>query len=216
MHILLVEDDKEITNLLYFYLTRHGWRVTSCETYQEAIKKLDSSISICVLDLMLPDGDGLDLLAEIKKQYPNMASIIISAKTSSLDRVKGFEVGTDDYITKPFLPEELIYRISKLTHLQTSAEVVKIQDYTINQVQRSVYDHNDEKIPLSTKELDTLLYFIKNKGIALSREQIIAKIWENDSFVNDRIIDNQIKNLRKKMPRLAIDTLYGYGYRMNG
>ncbi|MGB3161004.1 MAG: response regulator transcription factor [Carnobacterium sp.] len=215
MHILLVEDDKEITNLLYFYLTRHGWKVTSCETYQEAIKQIDSTVSICVLDLMLPDGDGLELLVDIKKQYPDLPSIIISAKTSSLDRVRGFEIGTDDYVTKPFLPEELIYRISKLTHLRMNHSLVEIQNYIVNEQQRAIFD-GSSKLSLSTKELDTLFYLIHNKGTALSREQIIAAVWEDDSFVNDRIIDNQIKNLRKKMPRLVIDTLYGYGYRMNG
>lgn len=215
MHILLVEDDLEITNLLYFYLTRKGWTVTSCQTYQEAMKNLSSTISICVLDLMLPDGNGLDLLTYIKDSYPDMPSIIISAKTSSLDRVKGFEMGTDDYITKPFLPEELIYRISKLTHTVINKPKMTIQDYTINEQERTVRDQ-EQVIELSTKELDALLYLIHNKGKALSREQIITTVWGDASFVNDRIIDNQIKNIRKKMPKLIIDTLYGYGYRLNG
>ena len=214
MHILLVEDDPEITNLLYFYLTRKGWTVTSCATYQEAINNLSPAVSICVLDIMLPDGNGLDLLTHVKERYPNIPSIIISAKTSSLDRVKGFEMGTDDYITKPFLPEELIYRISKLTHLSSDKQQSIIQDYNINEQQRTVYD-DEQIVELSTKEFDTLLYLIHNKGKALSREQIIAKVWGDDRFVNDRIIDNQIKNLRKKMPRLIIDTLYGYGYRLS-
>lgn len=214
MEILLIEDDPEIVNLLTFYLESEQWKVVTCSDYTTALNTINGNCSVFVIDLCLPDGDGLDLVKFTKKNYPEVPTIIISAKSSSLDRVKGLELGADDYIIKPFLPQELIYRIRQTKSLNTKKSTLSISGYTID-LEKRLIQENNEAIFLSTKEYELLKYLINNLGIALAREQLLEHVWDNAEYVSDRSIDNQIKNIRKKLPHLIIDTIYGYGYRLN-
>lgn len=123
--ICIVEDEPDLNRLMQFYLEKEGYSVISCSTFAEARQQLNSDISVWVVDIMLPDGSGLDILKLLKAQNSNVSVIIISAKGDRFDRVSGFELGCDDYIAKPFLPAELIFRIKKLLQQKQSTEKTK-------------------------------------------------------------------------------------------
>lgn len=199
MNIFLVEDDHEIVNLLTFYLEKENWIVTTSLNLKNALDTINSNFSIFVVDLYLPDGDGLELVKYMKNNFPNTPIIIISAKTSSLDRVIGLELGADDYIVKPFLPQELIYRIKHNKALNQKKRKQSISGYTIDFEKRLIMA-DQEIIVLSTKEYDLLNFMLTNIGNALSREQLLTHVWDNAEYINDRSIDNQIKNIRKNYP----------------
>ena len=215
--ICLIEDEADLNNILTLYLENNNWKVISCKNSSEAHIQLTTSIDLWILDIMLPDGNGFDILSEIKKADPTKPVILISARGDQIDRVLGFEFGCDDYIAKPFLPKELVYRVSKLFEKTTNGNakiLVTCGPYTINKSHRLVMEE-DALIPLTSREYDLLLYFVKNKRLALSREQVLRDVWEDDFYGSNRVVDNYIKNIRKKLPRIDIETIYGYGYRCN-
>jgi len=169
---------------------------------------------------MLPDGDGFDLIKKIKKYQQNTPVIFISARDQELDRVVGLEMGSDDYIAKPFLPRELVIRIKKLLKRVYHNEEAMIDTswyqvgpYIIESEKRIVRKEN-AIIDLTSKEFDLLLLFIKNLGRAFSRDSILNEVWGRDYFGVDRAVDDLVRRLRKRLPALVIETIYGYGYRM--
>ncbi|MCF6465991.1 response regulator transcription factor [Clostridium sp. Cult2] len=213
--IYLVEDDHNLNLVLTTYLKKEGWKVSSFLTGKEAKMAINNPPDLWILDIMLPDIDGYQLIKEIKLTSPNVPVIFISARDADIDRVLGLELGSDDYLAKPFLPRELVIRTKNLLDrvYGTNWEVLEIFPYTIEEKPRRVR-LKDSVIDLTSKEFDLLLYFAKNQGIALSREQILQVIWGIDYFGTDRVVDDLVRRLRKKMPELRIETIYGYGYRM--
>lgn len=213
--IYLVEDDKNLNLVLTSYLEKEGWQVSSFLTGSEAEDAIKDPPDLWILDIMLPDIDGYHLLQEIKKVSPAAPIIFISARDADIDRVVGLELGSDDYLAKPFLPRELVIRCRNLLEriYSPGLQTYNIPPYTINEASRTVKT-NDETVDLTSKEFDITLYFIKNQGIALSREQILAAVWGTDYFGSDRVVDDLIRRLRKKLPYLNIETIYGYGYRL--
>lgn len=213
--IYLVEDDKNLNLVLRSYLEKEGWKVSSFLTGEEAKNALTNPPDLWILDIMLPDIDGYHLLQKIKLDYPEVPVIFISARDADIDRVLGLELGSDDYLPKPFLPRELVIRTKNLLDRiygdQSKAE--EIPPYTIDEKSRSV-KIEEQLIDLTSKEFDLLIFFVKNQGIALSREQILESVWGSSYFGTDRVVDDLVRRLRKKMPKLNIDTIYGYGYRM--
>jgi len=165
---------------------------------------------------MLPDIDGYQLIKEIKSATPNIPVIFISARDADIDRVVGLELGSDDYLPKPFLPRELVIRARNiLDRFNTNiSHIYNLTPYIINDSSRIV-KLEEKIIDLTSKEYDLLIYFAKNPNIALSREQILDHIWGNDYFGSDRVVDDLVRRLRKKMPKLDVETVYGYGYRVN-
>ena len=139
----------------------------------------------------------------------------MSARDQEFDRIIGLEKGSDDYITKPFSPKELILRVNNVIRRTYRDDVSRIQidGYEIDEGQRIVYDHGVE-VELTTKEFDLMMLFVKNKGTAFLREQILEKVWDVNYFGSDRVVDDTLRRLRKKMPNLSIHTIYGYGYRL--
>ena len=215
--ICLIEDEADLNNILTLYLENNNWKVISCKNSSEAHTQLSKPIDLWILDIMLPDGNGFDILSEIKKADPTKPVILISARGDQIDRVLGFEFGCDDYIAKPFLPKELVYRVAKLfekTTNKTSNTLLVCGPYIINKSHRLVMEE-DVLIPLTSREYDLLLYFVKNKRLALSRDQMLQDVWEDDFYGSNRVVDNYIKNIRKKLPKIDIETIYGYGYRCN-
>lgn len=218
----MVEDEEDLNQLLVFYLENANYIVQSCKTLSEAQKQIGNpEISIWVIDIMLPDGNGLELLKQVKDNCSSTACIIISAKGDRFDRVSGFEIGCDDYITKPFLPAELVFRINKLrttmskTPDQQNKNIhIQFGQYLVDPDRRIVMD-NQQKYDITSREFDIIMFFIKHQKQAISREQLLNSVWGQDYFGNDRIVDNYIKNIRKKLPNAAIETIYGYGYRYN-
>ena len=214
-NIYLVEDDKNLNLILTSYLEKEGWQVSSFLTGEDAKKNISNPPDLWILDIMLPDIDGYQLLQEIKLTSPDIPIIFISARDADIDRVLGLELGSDDYLSKPFLPRELVIRTRNLLErvYGSNPQVFNISPYTIDEKSRRIKSQ-DCLIDLTSKEFDLLIYFAKNQGIALSREQILKSIWGSDYFGTDRVVDDLVRRLRKKMPKLNIETIYGYGYRM--
>ncbi|MGI5920500.1 MAG: response regulator transcription factor [Syntrophomonadaceae bacterium] len=216
--IYLVEDEENLNELLASYLKKEGWEVHTFLTGEEAEKCIADRPHLWILDIMLPDIDGYQLLKEIKSDCATTPVIFISARDAELDRVVGLEMGSDDYLAKPFLPRELVIRTHRLleriySDLPIESSVLNIFPYLIDE-ERRIVKYQDSEIDLTAKEFDLLHLFCKHPGQALSREQILDLIWGEDYYGSDRVVDDLIRRLRKKMPQFRVETIYGYGYRM--
>ncbi len=214
--INVVEDEKDLNELVRRYLEKEGYETRSYLTYEQAaIAVEDDDVSLWILDIMLDDKSGFDLIESIKNQNPNVPVIFMSARDKEFDRIIGLEKGSDDYITKPFSPKELILRVNNILRRVYKDEVthIEIDGYIIDESQRKVL-FREEELDLTTKEFDLLILFVKNKGTAFSREQILTKVWEVNYFGSDRVVDDTLRRLRRKMPNLGIHTIYGFGYRL--
>ena len=208
--ISIVEDEKDINNLVAQYLRKEGYEVHSYYTYEEASAHVADDD-----DIMLDDKSGFDLIEEIRLQGPETPVIFMSARDKEFDRIIGLEKGCDDYITKPFSPKELVLRVNNIIKraYRDDNNRISIDGYELDEEQRKIYADNVE-IELTTKEFDLLMMFIKNKGIAFSRDKILENVWDENYFGSDRVVDDTLRRLRKKLPNLNIHTIYGYGYRL--
>lgn len=214
--ISIVEDEKDINNLVAQYLRKEGYEVHSYYTYEEASAHVaDDDVHLWILDIMLDDKSGFDLIEEIRLQGPETPVIFMSARDKEFDRIIGLEKGCDDYITKPFSPKELVLRVNNIIKraYRDDNNRISIDGYELDEEQRKIYADNVE-IELTTKEFDLLMMFIKNKGIAFSRDKILENVWDKNYFGSDRVVDDTLRRLRKKLPNLNIHTIYGYGYRL--
>ena len=214
--INIVEDEKDINNLVAQYLRKEGYEVHSYYTYEEASAHVvDDDVHLWILDIMLDDKSGFDLIEEIRLQGPETPVIFMSARDKEFDRIIGLEKGCDDYITKPFSPKELVLRVNNIIKraYRDDNNRISIDGYELDEEQRKIYADNVE-IELTTKEFDLLMMFIKNKGIAFSRDKILENVWDENYFGSDRVVDDTMRRLRKKLPNLNIHTIYGYGYRL--
>lgn len=214
--ISIVEDEKDINNLVAQYLRKEGYEVHSYYTYEEASSHVaDDDVHLWILDIMLDDKSGFDLIEEIRLQGPETPVIFMSARDKEFDRIIGLEKGCDDYITKPFSPKELVLRVNNIIKraYRDDNNRISIDGYELDEEQRKIYADNVE-IELTTKEFDLLMMFIKNKGIAFSRDKILENVWDENYFGSDRVVDDTLRRLRKKLPNLNIHTIYGYGYRL--
>ncbi|HIY89732.1 MAG: response regulator transcription factor [Merdibacter sp.] len=214
--ICVVEDEKAINDLVAQYLKKEGYEVRSYYTYEEAIAHVqDDDVHLWILDIMLDDKSGFDLIEEIRLQGRDIPVIFMSARDKEFDRIIGLEKGSDDYITKPFSPKELVLRVNNVIKrvYKNDNNRIQIDGYELDEEQRKVFAGSDE-IDLTTKEFDLLMMFIKNKGIAFSRDKILENVWEENYYGSDRVVDDTLRRLRKKLPNLNIHTIYGYGYRL--
>ncbi|RHW63462.1 DNA-binding response regulator [Clostridium botulinum] len=218
--VYLVEDEKSLNILLEKYLQREGYEVTTFFNGSSAIERIKDVPDIWILDIMLPDIDGYQIIKAIKENNKNTPVIFMSARNEELDRVVGLELGSDDYLSKPFLPRELIIRTNKLmeriygkSNNSTVDIITNIGQYKISKKQRTVF-FEEKEIQLTNKEFELLNFFIENKNNVISREQILISIWGEDYFGSDRVIDDTIRRLRKKMDKLDLETVYGYGYKL--
>ncbi|MFT8316489.1 MAG: response regulator transcription factor [Clostridium sp.] len=218
--IYLVEDEMSLNILLEKYLQREGYEVTTFSNGESALEKIKDMPDLWILDIMLPDIDGYDIIKAVKQNNKKTPVIFMSARNEELDRVVGLELGSDDYLSKPFLPRELVIRTNKLLERIYGEEIknkeessLNINGYKISKSQRTVF-FEDNEIQLTNKEFELLNYLIDNKNNLLSREQILISVWGNDYFGSDRVVDDTIRRLRKKVSELSIETVYGYGYKM--
>ena len=214
--ICVVEDEKDLNNLVSQYLRKEGYEVRSYYTYEEAsLHVSDTDVHLWVLDIMLDDKSGFDLIEEVRLQSPEIPVIFMSARDKEFDRIIGLEKGCDDYITKPFSPKELVLRVNNIIKraYKDDNSRISIDGYELDEEQRKIFFENQE-IELTTKEFDLLMMFIKNKGIAFSRDKILENVWDENYFGSDRVVDDTLRRLRKKLPNLNIHTIYGYGYRL--
>ena len=214
--ICVVEDEKAINDLVNQYLKKEGYEVRSYYTYEEASAHvMDDDVHLWILDIMLDDKSGFDLIEEIRLQGRDIPVIFMSARDKEFDRIIGLEKGSDDYITKPFSPKELVLRVNNVIKrvYKDDNNRIMVDGYELDEEQLKVFDHGVE-IDLTTKEFDLLMLFIKNKGMAFNRDKILTSVWEENYFGSDRVVDDTLRRLRKKLPNLNIHTIYGYGYRL--
>lgn len=214
--ICLVEDEINLNNLIKSYLEHAGYETTCFFCGEEAINHINDNIDLWILDIMLGGSiSGYDIIKKIRDINPNIPIIFTSARDQDLDKIIGLELGSDDYITKPYSPKELVLRVNNIIKRVYSdqTEQIKYNEYTIDITKRAVFE-NDEEILLTTLEFDLLIMFLNNKGKSFSRDDILKHIWGDDYFGSDRVVDDLVRRLRKKLPNIKINTIYGFGYRM--
>lgn len=214
--INIIDDEKNLNDLVRTYLEKEDFIVYSFYTYDEALMHVDDDVHLWIIDIMLDKHSGFDLLNDIKDHKPDMPIVFMSARDQEFDRIIGLEKGCDEYITKPFSMKELVLRIRNVLKrvYKNNPFLIEMDGYLIDEGKRRVSE-NGQFIDLTTKEYDLLLFFIKNRAMALSREQVLSKVWEKNYFGSDRVVDDTLRRLRKKMPNLNIKTIYGYGYRLD-
>ena len=214
--IVLVEDEKDLNSLIKAYLEKAGYRVISYLNGEDAIENTNVDAHLWILDIMLGgDISGYDILKKIRETNEEVPVIFTSARDKDLDKIIGLELGSDDYITKPYSPKELVLRVNNMIKRVYSKESKKIVygNYTIDLDKRSV-SQGEAELTLTTLEFDLLYMFVTNKNKSFSRDDILNIIWGSDYFGNDRVVDDLVRRLRKKMPDININTIYGYGYRL--
>ena len=215
-NIALVEDEKDLNDLIKTYLEKEGYSVTSYYNGDTAIKDSNKVYHLWILDIMLGDDiSGYDIIKKIRENNSDVPVIFTSARDKDLDKIIGLELGSDDYITKPYSPKELVLRVNNIIRRVYTKERQKItyKDYIIDLDKRMAFQ-GDEDLNLTTLEFDLLYMFVTNKEKSFSRDDILNNIWGENYFGTDRVVDDLIRRLRKKMPLLDINTIYGYGYRL--
>ncbi|WP_303803924.1 response regulator transcription factor [Ruminococcus flavefaciens] len=219
--ILIVDDEPNIVTLISRYVQREGYDIVTASDGREAIDKCQKEdFDVIIMDVMMPDTDGFTACKKIK-EFKDIPVIMLSARGTEFDKLFGFEVGIDDYVTKPFSPMELMARIKvvisrKPAPMPESADSrhIVIDGIDIDTLGRTVLI-DGEKADLTAKEYALFLILVKNKGIVLSRDRILNEVWGYDSFGVDRTVDWQIKLLRSKLGayRDSIKTVRGVGYK---
>lgn len=216
--VLIADDESRMRKLVNDFLSRNNYDVIEAFDGQDAIEKFynDKDISLIILDVMMPRMDGWQALQEIRKDS-NIPVIMLTAKSEEKDELDSFDLGADEYISKPFSPKVLTARVDALLRRSyniDSNEIVDVGGIIINNSAHTVSIDNEE-IELSFKEFELLNYFVENKGIALSRAKILNNVWNYDYFGDARTIDTHVKKLRKKLGSKGdyIKTIWGMGYK---
>ena len=218
LKILVVDDESRMRKLLKDFLVKSGYEVLEAEHGEQAVDLFMKvkDIALIILDIMMPKMDGWQVCREIRKES-NVPIIMLTAKSSEADELKGFELGVDEYISKPFSPKILVARVEAVLRRSNAAapdEVIRVGEITIDKSAHQVtVDGN--VVELSYKEFELLTYFAENQGIALSREKILNNVWNYDYFGDARTIDTHVKKLRSKMGEKGdyIKTIWGMGYK---
>lgn len=220
--ILIIEDEPDIRKTLEYNISREGYHVVSASSLVEAKSRLESdSFSLILLDLMLPDGSGLDLCREIKldKEKSSIPIIILTAKDDEVDKVVGFELGADDYVTKPFSVRELILRMKAvLKRGEKKSDNVEVQrqfgQLSINTESHEVFV-DDNEITLTALEFKLLCQLVDRRGRVQSRDQLLSDVWGYSAEVTTRTVDTHIKRLREKLGSMGkyVQTIRGVGYK---
>lgn len=218
MKVLIVDDEDMIRNVLKEYVEFEGNEAFEAADGMEAVKMCrENDFDVVLMDVMMPRLDGFSAVKEIKK-FKDIPVIMLSARGEEYDKLFGFEIGVDDYVTKPFSPKEVMARINVVTkrrkQREETGDTVTFEGLTVDFAGRNVYV-DGEKVELTPKEYEILFYFIKNKGIALTREKLLFDVWGFDFYGDDRTVDTHIKMLRAnlKQYRKFIVTLRGVGYK---
>lgn len=215
MKILVVDDESLIRDVIKEYLILEGFEVDEASDGDEAVNKvLVNDYSLIIMDIMMPKKDGFQACREIKA-IKDIPFIMLSARSEEFDKLIGFELGIDDYVTKPFSPKELVARVKALIKRSYGENaLLRYGDLVINDKAHEV-TINNEKIYLTPKEYDLLKYFVTNKNVALSREQLLSNVWGFDFYGDDRTVDTHVKTLRKSLGEYGnyITTVRGIGYK---
>lgn len=215
MNVLIIDDEKLIRDVICTYCLNEGYSVLEAENGIEALNILSCNrIDVIVLDIMMPKMDGYSFFKEMKKNY-QIPTIVVSARNEEYDKLLGFELGIDDYLTKPFSPKELIARIKAITkRYNDNVDEFKYKDLKVDFKGHAIFIKNKE-VKVTLKEFEILSYFIKNPNVAIEREELLSKIWGFDFYGDYRTIDTHIKMLRSSLGeyRHLIETVRGIGYK---
>jgi len=215
MKILIIDDEVLIRNVIKEYCEYEGYEVIEADNGIDALNKINETINLIILDIMMPKLDGFSTCKKIKEKY-DIPIIMLSARSEEYDKLYGFDLGIDDYITKPFSPKELIARIKVITNRNQNKKnnKFKYKNLEIDFIAHTV--KIDEKlINLTPKEYDLLYFFTNNINIALSRENLLSKVWGYDFYGDNRTVDTHIKMLRNNLGKYRdlIVTVRGMGYK---
>jgi len=215
--ILIVDDDTYIRELIHAILKAEKFDIIEAIDGEDALEKLDETkVDLCIIDIMMPNMDGFDLCENIREYYRDMPVLMLTAKKNIVDKVKGFNKGTDDYLTKPFENEELVARVKALLRRYNveNKEIIEIGNVIIDKGNYTVSIDN-ENIDIPLKEFELLYKLASAKGKTISREKLIEDIWGYDFEGNERTLDVHINRLRDKFKdSLTITTIRGLGYRL--
>ena len=219
-HILIVDDEEQIRNLIKKYAIFEGYQVSEAVDGMEAVEICRrQKFDLIIMDVMMPELDGFSACREIRKTSDTPV-LMLSARGEEYDRIHGFEIGVDDYVVKPFSPKELMMRVqailkrSRPASPENGKEIYRFEGLVVDSTGRIV-TIDGQKADLSPKEYDLLFYLVRNRNIALSRENLITNVWGYDFYGDDRTLDTHIKLLRKSLGEYSkfIVTLRGVGYR---
>ena len=215
--ILVVDDEARMRKLVKDFLSIKGYKVLEAEDGEQAVDMFfkDKDIELIILDVMMPKMDGWQVCKTIR-QYSQVPIVMLTARSDERDELMGFELGVDEYISKPFSPKILVARIEAILRRKSTVtgEVLDIAGIRIDKDAHEVFVDGSE-VELSNKEFELLTYFIENQGMALSREKILNNVWNYDYFVDARTIDTHVKKLRSKLGSKGdlIKTIWGMGYK---
>ena len=218
LKILVVDDEERMRTLVRDFLARRGFSVLEASDGMEAVDICfeQKDIALIIMDVMMPRMDGWDTVREIRK-YSTVPIIMLTAKSDEQDELNGFNLGVDEYIRKPFSPKVLVARVEAILRRSVDPgkqDVLEVDGIVIDKSAHEVFV-DGERIELSFKEFELLVYFVENKGIALSREKILGSVWNYDYFGDARTIDTHVKKLRSKLLHKGdmIKTVWGVGYK---
>ncbi|MBQ5926557.1 MAG: response regulator transcription factor [Clostridia bacterium] len=222
MKVLIVDDEEMIRGVLREYVEFEGNEAEEAADGMEAVKMCrENEYDVVLMDVMMPKLDGFSAVKEIRKKT-NVPVIMLSARGEEYDKLFAFEMGVDDYVTKPFSPKEVMARINAVTKRgrlgkEESDRLIRFEGLEVDMAGRNVYV-DGQKAELTPKEYELLFYFIKNKGLALTREKLLYDVWGFDFFGDDRTVDTHVKMLRGNLKeyRKFIVTLRGLGYKFEG
>ena len=217
--VCLVEDEIALSNIVKVYLERAGYEVICFSKGSEAINYIGNKVDIWILDIMLWDDiSGYNVIKAIREKDEIVPVIFTSARDQELDKIFGLELGSDDYMTKPYSSKELVLRVNNIIKRvykdSKQNNIIKYNDYNID-TEKRIVTLNEKEIKTTTLEFDLLVLFLKNINTCFSREDIIEKVWGSDYYGTDRVVDDLIRRIRKKLPKIKIEAVYGYGYRLS-
>lgn len=218
--VCLVEDEIALSNIVKAYLERAGYEVICFSKGSDAINYIGNKVDIWILDIMLGDDiSGYNVIKAIREKDEMVPVIFTSARDQELDKIFGLELGSDDYMTKPYSSKELVLRVNNIIKRvykdnKQNNNIIKYNDYVVD-IEKRIVTLEDKEIKTTTLEFDLLVLFLKNVNVCFSREDIINKVWGNDYYGTDRVVDDLIRRIRKKLPKVKIEAVYGYGYRLS-
>ncbi len=216
--ILLVEDEQEIADLLQLFFEREGFHLLHSTSGEGAADRVrDRAPRVVLLDVGLPGIDGVEVCRRIRT-FSDVPIIMLTARDDEVDKIVGLELGADDYVTKPFSPRELVARVKAVLRRSeeqpVATRVIEAGGYSIDAGKREVRDGDGAVVRPTAREFDLLWYLAEHAGLALSRGQILESVWGYDYFGETRTVDVHIRQLRKKLPDIPIETVWGVGYRL--
>jgi DNA-binding response OmpR family regulator len=216
--VLLIEDEEEIAELLRLYFEREGFRLVHRNTGEQGLERLrQGDVRAALLDIGLPGIDGIEVCRRIRTDS-DIPIIMLTARDSEVDKIVGLEIGADDYVTKPFSPRELVARVKAVLRRSEerpiSVQSVEVASFVIDSGRRQVTTPGGAVVRPTAREFDLLWYLASHRGLVLSRNQILEAVWGYDYFGETRTVDVHVRQLRKKLDGIPIETVWGVGYRI--